>query len=148
MSNPDFTASFRVAESPAAVFKTIMNVRSWWSGLYGEDIEDGPEGGFTFRAGGGAHYSRQKLIEKVPGRKVVWLVTGSKLTFIKDEQEWTGTKISFELQPEGDGTKITFTHFGLVPQLECFDQCTSGWSRYLQEHLLPLFISKAPSPVL
>jgi 2-methylisocitrate lyase-like PEP mutase family enzyme len=90
MSHPDFTASFQVAESPEVVFQTIMNVRSWWSGLYGEDIQQDGDGGFTFRAGGGAHYSSQKLAELVPGRKVVWLVTESKLGFVSDGEEWTG----------------------------------------------------------
>lgn len=144
MSKPGFTTSFQVAESPEAVFKTIMNVRSWWSGLYGEDIEDGPEGSFTFRAGGGAHYSSQKLAGLVPNEKVVWLVDDSKLGFVSDGEEWTGTSFGFELQPEGEGTRITFTHTGLVPALECFEQCSSAWSRYMQERLLPLLSSKVP----
>ena len=144
MSNQDFMTSFHVAEAPDTVFETIMNVRSWWSGLYGEEIQDEHDGGFTFRAGDGAHYSRQKPVEVVPGRKVVWLVTDSKLTFVNDQQEWTGTKIGFELAPEGDGTKVTFTHSGLVPQLECYGECSNSWQRYMQERLLPLFNSSVP----
>ncbi len=144
MNNQDFTASFHVSEAPQVVFDKIMNVRGWWSGLYGEEIQDEPDGGFSFRAGSGAHYSRQKPVEMVPGKKIVWLVTDSKLTFANDPEEWTGTKIGFELTPEGTGTKIIFTHAGLVPELDCFDQCTAGWSRYLHERFLPLFNSSTP----
>ena len=144
MSQQDFTTSFHVAEGPDAVFRTIMNVRSWWSGLYGEEIQDEPDGGFTFRAGAGAHYSKQKPVEVVPGRKVAWLVTDSRLTFVDDEHEWTGTKICFELQPEGDGTKVTFTHSGLVPQMKCFKECSGSWLRYMEERLIPLLNNGTP----
>jgi hypothetical protein len=144
MNNQDFTASFHVTEAPEAVFQTIRKVQDWWSGLFGEEIHE-EQDGFTFHAGGGAHYSRQKLVEAIPGRKLLWQVTESKLSFVSDDQEWTGSKIGFELLPEGSGTKVTFTHSGLTPQLECFNECSSAWSRYLQERLLPLITAEVPA---
>ena len=141
MSKQDFSTSFHVAEAPDTVFETILDVRSWWSGLYGEQIQDEQDGGFSFRAGEGAHYSRQKCVEVVPGQKIVWLVTESKLTFVSNQQEWTGTKIGFELKPDGGGTKVTFTHSGLVPQFECYNGCSSAWQRYMLERLQPLLNS-------
>jgi hypothetical protein len=139
MSNQDFTTSFYVEAAPANVFQTISDVRQWWSGLFGEEIQDESDESFTFKAGDGIHYSRQKLIESMPERKLTWLVTDSELGFVKEPGEWTGTRIGFELIPEGSGTSVTFTHSGLTPALECFDQCSSAWSRYLNERLLPLF---------
>jgi hypothetical protein len=60
------------------------------------------------------------------------LVTESNLSFLKNTNEWAGTKICFDLEKDGDNTKITFTHDGLMPQIECYDNCSSAWTQYLQ----------------
>ncbi|MBA2611764.1 MAG: SRPBCC domain-containing protein [Bacteroidetes bacterium] len=113
MKNQDYTKVFLTDQTPAEAFAAIKNVRGWWSGLYGEKIEgstDKLNEEFTFRAGGGAHYSKQKLVEVTPDKKIVWMVTDSKLSFLKEPGEWTGTKISFEISKKGPKSQITFTH--------------------------------------
>jgi hypothetical protein len=141
MTTTDFTTTFLVEKSPKEVFDIIKDVRGWWSGLYEETFEgksDQLYDEFSFLAGGGMHYSKQKLIELIPAKKIVWLVTDSKLTFLSDETEWTDTKICFEISQEGDKTEVRFTHLGLTPMIECYGQCSAGWNGYLQEKLLPL----------
>lgn len=136
MKTSDFSTTILVDQSPSKSFNAIKDVRGWWSGLYSEEIEgstDKLNDEFTFRAGGGAHYSKQKLIELIPDKKIVWLVTDSNLNFIEDKSEWTGTKISFEISKQGDKTKIVFTHLGLVPKIECYDGCSGAWTSYLEK---------------
>ena len=84
-------------------------------------------------AGGGMHYSKQKLIELIPDKRIVWLVTESKLTFLQDTNEWANTKIRFDITSDGAATTVTFTHEGLVPQIECYGGCSGAWTKYLDK---------------
>lgn len=141
METTDFTFKLLTEKSPEHVFKTIREVRSWWAGLYnesftGETHELNDE--FSFRAGEGAHYSKQKLVEVIPNKKVVWQITESELSFLEKTDEWVGTKVIFDIAEKDGKTELTFTHQGLTPEIECYDSCAPAWSRYLQDKLLPL----------
>ena len=139
MKSQHFTTTLLVEQTPKQVFDAIKNVRGWWSGLYSEEFEgssDKLNDEFTFLAGGGVHFTKQKLVELVPGKKITWLITASKLTFVENETEWTGTKISFDISKEENKTRIVFTHLGLVPEFECYDSCAPAWTQYIQERLL------------
>ena len=141
MTTKDFTLTLVTDKSPQQVFQAVTNVRGWWSGYYAEQITGSAEklnDEFTFTAGDGAHYSIQKLVEVVPNKKIVWLVTQSKLTFLEKVDEWTGSKIIFEISKRADKTQLVFTHEGLNAEVECYDSCAPAWTQYLQNKLLPL----------
>jgi hypothetical protein len=141
MATTDFTITLLADKTPEEVFNAVINVRKWWHGYYSEEIEGNTEkmhDEFIFRAGEGVHYSKQKLIEVVPNKKIVWLVTDSELSFLQNKTEWTGTKISFEISESERKTHLVFTHEGLVPEIECYESCSPAWTRYLQNKLLPM----------
>ena len=144
MNKQDYTASIAVNATPQEVFKKINSVTKWWTeDLNGSSQKLNDE--FTVRFGD-VHVSKQKLVEVIPDKKVVWLVTGSKLNFIEDESEWTGTKISFELSNDDGKTQIHFTHIGLVPEVECYIDCTRGWDHYIKGSLFKLLTDGKGSP--
>lgn len=129
MSTQDFTTTFVVNKTPQEVFDAVNNVREWWSeGVEGGTHQLNDEFVYVYQD---LHYSKQKLIEVVPNKKVVWLVTDSQLNFVNEKNEWTGTKISFEIAQKDNQTQLRFTHLGLVPENECFDACSGGWTTYI-----------------
>ncbi|RPD39471.1 SRPBCC family protein [Chitinophaga barathri] len=141
MATTDFKFTLTTEQTPQEVFEAITNVRGWWSGIHSEEIHGGTEklnDEFSFSAEGGAHYSKQKLVEVIPNKKVVWLVTDSKFSYVEKQDEWTGTKVIFEISEKGGKTQLVFTHEGLTPEIECYESCAPSWSEYLQDKLLTL----------
>jgi hypothetical protein len=144
MANPDYTTAFLVNQTPTEAFNAINNVRGWWTeNLQGKSQKLNDE--FTVRFGD-VHMSTQKLVEVIPGKKVVWLVTDSQINFVSDKSEWTNTRIIFEVTEVGDKTQVRFTHVGLAPDVACFDACSNAWSEYIHESLFRLITTGKGRP--
>ncbi len=136
MKKQDYSATIVVNATAQEAFDNINRVTKWWTeNLEGSTQKLNDEFAVRF---GSVHYSRQKLVEVIPDKKVVWLVTDSQLNFVTDKQEWTGTKICFEIAEKDGKTQIRFTHKGLVPDYECFSACSNAWGEYIQQSLLKL----------
>ncbi len=139
MERQDFSTSFTVAHSPKEVFDAINNVRGWWS----EEIEGGTNNTgdeFTYHFED-VHRCKIRVMELIPGKKVVWQVLDNYFNFTKDKSEWKDTKIVFDITTKNGKTEVRFTHVGLVPEYECFDVCSTAWSGYLADSLKKLIIS-------
>ena len=144
MNDHDFTTTITVDQSPAQAFAAINDVRGWWSGEIDGSTESlGDE--FTYRYED-LHYSKQRITESVPGRRVVWQVLDAYLGFTADPAEWTGTEISFEISRAGASTQVRFTHRGLVPDVECFDACSGAWTSYINGSLRSLITTGRGRP--
>ena len=144
MKSQNFSAVFLVDQTPKEAFDAINNVRGWWSG----DIEGSTDklgDVFTYRYED-VHYSKQKITEFIPDKKVVWSVLDSFLNFVKDKNEWNGTKVVFEVAKKGDKTEVRFTHQGLVPEVECFGACSNAWGSYVNGSLRSLIIKGKGHP--
>ena len=127
MTTTDFTTTIVVDQTPEQVFNAINNPKAWWSGeIEGSSGKLNDE--FTYRYKD-FHLSKQKIVEMIPGKKVVWLVTESQINYADDKREWTDTKMIFEISEQDNKTQLRFTHVGLVPEIECFDSC--NFSIYL-----------------
>ena len=136
MKTSDFTTTISVDQTPQEAFNAINNVRDWWPGeIEGNTTKLNGEFSYRYKK---MHYSNQKLVEVIPGKKVVWLVTESSLNFVENKSEWTGTKIIFEISEKGNKTQVRFTHQGLVPQFECFDACSNAWTDIIRDGLREL----------
>ncbi len=144
MKNPDFTTTISVDRTPEEAFTAINNVRGWWSGeIEGDTDKLGAE--FTYRYND-VHRSKQKVTELIPGKKIVWHVLDSQLSFVEDKSEWNDTDIVFEISEKKGKTEVRFTHVGLVPQYECFDSCSNGWGTLVNGNLRRLIATDKGQP--
>lgn len=136
MNTTDFTTTILTDKTPETVFNAVNNVSGWWQGeIEGRTTKLNDE--FIYRMED-LHFSKQKLVEIIPNKKVVWLITESKLSFTKDQSEWTGTTISFEISEQDNKTQLRFTHNGLVPAFECYGACSNAWGQLVQQSLFSL----------
>lgn len=110
-SKAKYTISIEVEKKPEDVFNHLtQDVSKFWP----EDFEGASAGlndEFVFSLGD-SHYSKNKIAELVPNKKVVWLTTESIRK--SDSYDWTGTKMIFELMPKGDNTLLQYTYDGPV----------------------------------
>jgi len=144
MQSKGFSTSFAVDQSPKEVFEAVNNVRGWWSeNLDGNTDELGATFKFQYKD---IHRSTQKITELVSDKKVVWHVIDSRLNFVEDKAEWRGTDIVFEISKKNGKTELQFTHVGIVPEIECYDKCSRGWSIYVGESLRSLITTGKGSP--
>lgn len=144
MKNQDFTTRFSVDQTPKEVFNAINNVRGWWSeNIEGDTDKLNSEFKYHYQD---VHRAQMKITELIPGQKIVWHVQQNHFKFTKDEKEWTGTDIVFDIHEKQGKTIVDFTHKGLVPAYECFDLCKDAWTHYIQGSLKELITSGKGSP--
>ncbi|HRH03010.1 MAG TPA: SRPBCC domain-containing protein [Bacteroidia bacterium] len=133
MKNYSYTLTTK--KTAKEIFDLLQNIEKWWSGIYEETIKGKSQklnDEFSFSAGGGMHFSKQKLVELIPNKKIVWQVTESNLSFLRNPKEWKNTKLTFDISETKNETKVTFTHEGLEPNIECYGACSNAWTQYFQ----------------
>ena len=120
----DFESTRIFTAAPDVVFDALTtpsHISGWWTRVTGSGLEGG-ELRFVF--------PNLELLARVERAErptsVEWAVLDCGM------EDWIGTSIIFELAPTATGgTRLEFRHAGLTPQLECFDQCSAGWTFYL-----------------
>lgn len=144
MTPKAYSTVFKVDHSPKQVFEAINNVRGWWSGtIEGNADQLGAE--FTYRYKD-AHRSTQRVTEFTPGKRVVWHVVDSELNFVNHKSEWNDTDIVFEISQKDGKTEVRFAHEGLVPDYECYGNCSNAWGSLVNANLRKLITTGQPQP--
>jgi hypothetical protein len=143
MKQENYHSSIHADISPKKAFDNINHVSEWWT----ENIEGNSEKlDDVFTVHFGETFVIFKIIESVPHKKIVWLVTDCHLPWLKDKKEWSNTTISWEVSFENGLAKIDMTHIGLVPGIECYNDCKKGWDHYIQESLFKLITEHEELP--
>ena len=105
-------------------------IREWWTPEFnGSAAKQDDE--FTVQFG---KTKKTFVVEKFsPGQHITWKCTQAYIDadFLKNKNEWVGTKIHWEIARTGNDSVLTFTHEGLTKEKECYDICEKGWDHYL-----------------
>ena len=143
MNTQEYHKSITTTVSAEEAFTKISDVSTWWStNITGsaKHLNDV----FTLRVGDSDAVTLQ-VVEVVPNKKWVWLVTDAQMLWLKDTTEWKNTQIVFEISEGNQQTRIDMTHIGLVPVVECYNVCEDGWNRHLKD--LTTWIETGVSPL-
>jgi hypothetical protein len=133
-----YSTSVEVPFPPAVAFANINKVAKWWPEDFdGESAKLNDE--FVLSTGN-VHISKQKVIEFVADKKVVWLTTESIRK--TDNYQWTGTKFIFALSSSGNTTTVTMTYDGAVFENE-YDRLVQVCDKVLKEDFYN-YITKLP----
>ena len=144
MTDKSHGITIEIPKSPEEVFRSLtQEVPKWWGGRDFTGSSIGLNDMFIINHPG-AHYSKQKLTEVVPNKKIVWSVEESKLDWLKTQDEWTNTRMIFEIAPTGYSSILHFTHEGLVPEKESYAMCSEGWNLVIKEWLFNFIVNGKP----
>ena len=136
MHQQDYQCTITVPFTPTEVLEKISRVGEWWAVNFKGSAKD-LHARFT------VHFARttwslMEIVEADPGKRIVWSVAECFLPIFKDPYLWKGNRITWDLTTEGPNTRITMTHVGLVPGVECYEDCRKGWNFYVGESLFKL----------
>jgi hypothetical protein len=145
MSTSNYKTTLLVDQNPKEAFKSITRVSNWWSTSFEGHLEKLND---IFTVHFGETYITVKIVELIPNEKILWHVIDCNKHWLKNKKEWKDTKISWEISTGKKSTKISFTHIGLVPGIECYKGCEKAWNFYLKESLFKLIKNGKGAPEL
>ena len=70
------------------------------------------------------------------------------MSFVKQRDEWKGTRVVFEIEKQAEKTLLQFTHEGLVPSAECYGACSPALTQYIRYSLFNLITTGTGDPNL
>jgi len=80
-----YQTKIQIDHSPVEAFFKLTQVSIWWTKDFeGSSAQPGDE---FIICHPGAHYAKHKVVEFIPGQKLVWLVTESKLDWLEKQDE-------------------------------------------------------------
>jgi uncharacterized protein YndB with AHSA1/START domain len=109
-----------VAEVYAAL-TTAEGLAGWWTT---DTRGDGDDVGGVLRFRFGAGGFDMKVLELVPGKRVLWEV-------VDGPEEWIGTRVDWSLEQVDDYTVILFKHQGWKEPVEFMHHCSTKWAVFL-----------------
>jgi len=144
MHQQNFHCSIVVQATAREAFEKISRVWDWWAVNF-KGCAGGLHDQFTVHFAR-ATWSRMEIVEVVPDQFILWKVVDCYLPIFKDPYLWKNNFISWDISATGASTRITMTHIGLIPGVECYEDCSKGWGFYVGESLYKLLTEDTGQP--
>jgi hypothetical protein len=133
MENKNFQSSISVKINSGEVIRKISNAPGWWGVNFSGNSEKLNDR-FMIKMGGDSFFDMM-VTELIPDKRVVWLVTDCNMPWYSDKKEWANNRLIFDLDENNGITHVSFTHEGLTPQVECYNDCAPGWTHWINTSL-------------
>ncbi len=121
----DILHDFRVAAPLAEVFAAITSpagLDAWWT----KSSSGAPTPGTTYAFNFGPGYQWEAIVHScVPDTEITW-------EFTRADDDWTGTRVRFELEEEGNWTQVRFAHLGWRDANQHYRTSCYCWAMYLR----------------
>ncbi|AZA79985.1 SRPBCC domain-containing protein [Chryseobacterium sp. G0186] len=135
----NYTVTIDIKTTADKVYNALTReIPLWWTEMFdGSSLH--PNEIFTIKFGDDI-YKTMQVKELIPNSKTSWYVEDSLIAFptLKNQKEWTGTTIVWDIEQKEQGVLLHLTHFGLHPAIECYEVCSGGWIQFTQS--LKLFL--------
>jgi hypothetical protein len=133
----DFSSSISAKISASEAMKRIASIPAWWDITFSGSAE-AQNDKFIVKMGGDSYFNF--IVEELtPAKRVVWSVTDCHMPWYSDKKEWTNTKLIFDLTENNGVTTLHFMHEGLAPDVECYQDCSTGWTHWITTSLFSYF---------
>src|SRR5882757_6912851 len=106
MEKNDFNSSITAKISPSEAINKISNVPEWWGITFSGSAKKQNDT-FVVKMGGDSFFNFT-VVELIPDKKVVWLVTDCNMPWYSDKKEWANTKMIFTLSENNGVTNLNF----------------------------------------
>jgi len=124
---PDILHRISISAPPERVRDAVVTtagLRSWWTDDADARDTVGQVNHFGF-AGGAVEFPFR--IDEMGGARVAWTcLDGPKVP-----AEWVGTRLTFDLEPQGSGTLLRFAHRGWRSVEGDLPQCNTVWGELM-----------------
>jgi len=122
---PDIFHDFPISAPRARVFGAVSSPQgldSWWTKTSAGEPRDGAE----YDLGFGPQYAWRARVTRVVED---WEF---ELQLVEADGDWTGTRVGFDLEGDGDTTQVRFHHTGWPSLNEHYRVSCYCWAMYLR----------------
>ncbi|HVI45052.1 MAG TPA: SRPBCC domain-containing protein [Chitinophaga sp.] len=119
----DIRLNLVIKVSPEKVYDAITTrkgIESWWCKQTTAKPEKGFVNVFVF-----GQFRNEMKITELSHKRVAW-------DCINSIEEWTGTKVSFDLEERDGNTLLRFTHGDWKSATDLFASCNYDWAKFLR----------------